>query len=902
MKKWYNNKWLIFLLIFAMLISHGFYKYPNQVLASQTGIVTASKLNVRSEPSITSPKVQLNGADVYLNKGETVNILEEEGEFYYVSLKFNGKTVEGYVHIDYVKVNPDSPTPTPTVAPKPTVTPKPTTAPTTKPKPNDVVTVTKKVSLSASVTASTLNVRSGPGTGYSKVAGLAKGNAVTVVSEVISDGTKWYGISFKSAGKTLTGYASSDYIKLSYKKAIKGEIAVDTIKVRAKAGSKAAYLKSKKSGNILALKKGKAVSITEETSVSNVKWLKLSFTVSDVKYSGYVEASQVGFKTTVAQPTATPTPTVKPTPKPSIAPEPTPTDKITPTPTVKPTPSVTPKPSVAPTPTGSPALTPSAVIPSQGLVMMNDLVILNTISEPVLGKVCNTFYLNVFSEIESSINSMYDENYQQVLLMSGQEVVVSQAKTANGIVYYKVDFWNNGKLKTGYAQAQYIYISSTSTGIGPSPTPSVGNDLDFESKLSMEGFPESYKASLRTLHAIYPEWEFKAYHTGLDWNTVIEKENILGKNLLPVSKSLEWKSLEKGAYNWSTDKFIPFDGTTWVTASKEAVAYYMDPRNFLTASGIFQFEVLRYQEYQNITGVENILKGTAMSNSYYSFVDENGATQRYSYAETFIKAAEYSKVSPYHLASRVKQEVLTKDLTLSGSATGTYSGYEGYYNFYNIGANDSAGGGAIAKGLTYAKNGSSSAATNALYLIPWTSPYKSIVGGSYFIGRDYINKGQDTIYLQKFNVTPVSTYWHQYMSNVEAPFAEAKKVLTAYNGITSSPIIFSIPVYLNMPANPVAVPQKMLNPNNRLSSLKVQNKDGTGLNLTPSFSQTEKNYYLVVENNIDYVNISAATVSTKAKFSGGGYIPLNVGTNEVVIPVTAENGEVANYKITILRN
>ena len=59
---------------------------------------------------------------------------------------------------------------------------------------------------------------------------------------------------------------------------------------------------------------------------------------------------------------------------------------------------------------------------------------------------------------------------------------------------------------------------------------------------------------------------------------------------------------------------------------------------------------------------------------------------------------------------------------------------------------------------------------------------------------------------------------------------------------------------------------------------------------------------MIVDNNIDTVTITAATVSTKAKFSGGGSISLNVGTNEVVIPVTAENGEVANYKITIVRN
>ena len=401
---------------------------------------------------------------------------------------------------------------------------------------------------------------------------------------------------------------------------------------------------------------------------------------------------------------------------------------------------------------------------------------------------------------------------------------------------------------------------------------------------------------------MYPNWEFKAYHTGLDWNTVIAMESVTAKNLIPNSKGVGWKSLESGAYNWSKDTFTAFDGTTWVTASKAAIEYYMDPRNFLTPTGIFQFELLKYQpEYQNVTGVENILKGTALYNTSYSYVDDNGATKTITYAESFVKAAEYSGVSPYHLASRVKQEVVTGATTLSGSVTGTYKGYEGYYNFYNIGASDSAGGGAVAKGLQYAMNGTTNSVLNALYMIPWNSPYRSIVGGSYFIGGSYINRGQDTIYLQKFNVTPISTYAHQYMSNVEAPWAEAKKLYTAYSGMADAPIVFSIPVYLNMPAGLCPEPPIMYNPNNRLKSLKILDAAGNELPLTPTFSQTELNYYLMVDKKVDQVQIKAAAVSTKAKVSNTGFVSVPTGTNEFLVPVTAENGDVAYYKITIIR-
>jgi beta-N-acetylglucosaminidase len=426
--------------------------------------------------------------------------------------------------------------------------------------------------------------------------------------------------------------------------------------------------------------------------------------------------------------------------------------------------------------------------------------------------------------------------------------------------------------------------------------------MDFETRLIMEGFPESYKDALRRLHALHPNWIFQASHTGLDWNTVIEAESIPGKNTIPNSKSVEWLSFDKGAYDWKTDKFVVYDGTYWVTASRAAIEYYMDPRNFLEEDTVFQFELLRYQsQYQDVQGVENILKGTALHNASYSFIDEYGNLQTYTYAETFIKAAEYSGVSPYHLASRVKQEVVTGPTTLSNSVSGTYKGYEGYYNFYNIGANDSPGGGAIANGLTFAKNGTKNANTNALYLIPWTNPYRSIVGGAYFLGSTYINRGQDTVYLQKFNVTPISTYFHQYMTNVEAPWAESRKIATAYCDMMESPIVFSIPVYLNMPESPAPRPTTQFNPNNRLKSLKVYDLNDNEFALTPTFSQTEYNYYLIVGNEVEAVQIKAATVSKKASIFGGGYIPLSVGNNEIFIPVVAENGDIANYVINIVR-
>mgnify|MGYP002225907257 FL=1 len=68
----------------------------------------------------------------------------------------------------------------------------------------------------ATVKASSLNVRSDAGTGYSAVARLAAGASVRITGEKTgTDGKTWYQIQYTgSSGQTGTGYVSSSYIRI----------------------------------------------------------------------------------------------------------------------------------------------------------------------------------------------------------------------------------------------------------------------------------------------------------------------------------------------------------------------------------------------------------------------------------------------------------------------------------------------------------------------------------------------------------------------------------------------------------------------------------------------------------------------------------------------------------------
>lgn len=113
--------------------------------------------------------------------------------------------------------------------------------------------------------------------------------------------------------------------------------------------------------------------------------------------------------------------------------------------------------------------------------------------------------------------------------------------------------------------------------------------------------------------------------------------------------------------------------------------------------------------------------------------------------------------------------------------------------------------GAIKNGLQYAKDGKgASQATKDKYLIPWNTKERSITGGGIFIGSSYINVGQNTIYLQKFDVNDDrkgTLFTHQYMTNVLAPYSEAKSIYNGYqkSGLLDTSMTFIIPIYNNMP-------------------------------------------------------------------------------------------------------
>lgn len=401
-------------------------------------------------------------------------------------------------------------------------------------------------------------------------------------------------------------------------------------------------------------------------------------------------------------------------------------------------------------------------------------------------------------------------------------------------------------------------------------------DADFVMQMQAAGFPDSYIDSLAAVHAKHPAWQFEAVNTGLEWSTVIEKESRNGWNLVPKSGDDARKSTASGAYDWYTNTWTVYDGSSWVGANSDYIAYCMDPRNFLDETNLFQFERLSYSSTQTIEGVQAILAGTFMENEVE---DADGTTLNY--AEAFVQIGQETGVSPYHLASRVRQEQGLKGT--SSLISGTYKGYEGYYNYFNVGASGVTSTLVIQNGLAYAKNAG------------WDTRYKALLGGAKLLAKNYISVGQDTLYFQKFNVVNhAALYSHQYMSNVTAAITEGKKLGEGYTDKNQA-FVFRIPVYNNMPESAVAFTATG-NPNNYLKSLEV-----TGYTLTPSFDGATEKYSIVVEGSVDSISIAASAVASTSSVTGTGKTALKTGTNTFEIICTSQSGNAKTYTLTVVR-
>ena len=276
-----------------------------------------------------------------------------------------------------------------------------------------------------------------------------------------------------------------------------------------------------------------------------------------------------------------------------------------------------------------------------------------------------------------------------------------------------------------------------------------------------------YKERISELMNKHPNWDFELLYTGLNFSDVISGERkVHARNLVPQDYKGEW--------------LCPICGTNlydsgWYCASDKAVAYYMDPRNFLNESSIFQFQDIN--DYKNgvctLAGIQSQINGTFLA----------------SYANDIDTACKNQNVNSYYIVTRILQEQGRNGTEIGKGMDGGDG--KTYYNPFNIGASGNGYDQIYANALATAKS------------YGWDTMEKAIEGGITFCKKNWLENCQNTLYQNKFDIDSINgtaLYEHQYMQNLMAAYSEASIMRSMYantNKVDAN-FTFIIPVYEKM--------------------------------------------------------------------------------------------------------
>ena len=355
----------------------------------------------------------------------------------------------------------------------------------------------------------------------------------------------------------------------------------------------------------------------------------------------------------------------------------------------------------------------------------------------------------------------------------------------------------------------------------------------FYFSLLEKGFPHDYAKELTELHLLHPTWSFEPLmiseiNPAYTWNYVITQETKDPKtNLIHADATYK-------AYHHADNSELYDSG--YYQASVQTVEYFMDPRNFLNETDIFQFYDLSNHTESSIDEVKAVLQGTFMEDQML----ENGA----SYAEYFMQVGSALGINPVYLATKVRQEqgVDGSSPIISGSCgdrlayyyenktqtnengkqvLAPTSGYtseqllalNGYYNIFNVKASGTGLFKIYYNAMNRAVEGTPEKADAWGGSPSWDTRWKSIWGGAYMLKKNYIDRYQSTLYLQKFNVDGRAAdrnFWGQYMQNISGAMTESRTLYAAFAsvGALDSSCTFLIPVYTGMPTELSADPAK----------------------------------------------------------------------------------------------
>lgn len=295
----------------------------------------------------------------------------------------------------------------------------------------------------------------------------------------------------------------------------------------------------------------------------------------------------------------------------------------------------------------------------------------------------------------------------------------------------------------------------------------------------------------------------------------IDKNNVVTADVLKVriGPGTNYKvigQLKKGTKverigNYEKNGFyaINFRTGQWIDAISEQVRYYLNPENFVNDSKQqFQFLDLSRLSGASVTLLNSYLKDKgSLEDQGQAFIDAailHGVNEVYLISHAILETGHGTsdlatgkiKVGEVSKNEFVVQLPNGRIYTVEGNEAKRNDNYNlkgiklrNIYNMFGIGAYDS--------------NPNVFGAVRA-YQERWFTPYDAIVGGARFIGNNYIQAGQNTLYKIRWDPAAMEKDGrasHQYATDIGWAYKQVDSIYRLYRDIGIDTYYLDIPVY-----------------------------------------------------------------------------------------------------------
>ncbi|PSL40673.1 beta-N-acetylglucosaminidase [Planomicrobium soli] len=214
----------------------------------------------------------------------------------------------------------------------------------------------------------------------------------------------------------------------------------------------------------------------------------------------------------------------------------------------------------------------------------------------------------------------------------------------------------------------------------------------------------------------------------------------------------------------------------WRNPTQSDVAMYLEPNN----NDKFQHLLLTSSAGVSAADLNKILVGkgilTGLGQAFINGGKQYGVNEIYLISHALLETGQGS--SQLATGVEVGKNATGTPVLVTTANRSSLTAIKTTHNMFGIGAID---GNALAAGAIRAYNSG------------WFTPEAAIIGGAQFVGTNYLNRGQDTLYKMRWN--PANPATHQYASDIGWAAKQTSRMNALYNMLDSYTITLDIPKY-----------------------------------------------------------------------------------------------------------